>query len=166
MALFTNCFQTPFQAAKNLIFKVSLSKKITSSRDKNCVHLWLNRRQALMKHAIPYESDSVFSTLKKHFFKLSLDWSWIENVPKCINPLTPKIWKIILLTNDHTNRCWLFLRIWCHIKTLPPIDNFLNSHYLSALHCIKIVIRIDMFVTPESEGLRMRLPVKSYTERA
>ena len=23
-----------------------------------------------------------------------------------------------------------------------------------------------MFVTPESEGLRMRLPVKSYTERA
>ena len=34
------------------------------------------------------------------------------------NPLTPRIRKLILLTDNHTNLCWLFLRIWCYIKTI------------------------------------------------
>ena len=30
-----------------------------------------------------------------------------------LNPFTPKIWKLILLNDDHTFLCWLFKRIWC-----------------------------------------------------
>ena len=33
----------------------------------------------------------------------------------------------------------------------PLVDNFLNSHYLSASQCSKIVRRIYMLVTPGSK---------------
>ena len=29
--------------------------------------------------------------------------------------VTPKIWKLILPTDDNTFLCWLVLRIWCYI---------------------------------------------------
>ena len=36
-------------------------------------------------------------------------------------------------------------------RLYPLVDNFINSHYLSAWQCIRIVRRICMLVTPGSE---------------
>ena len=46
------------------------------------------------------------------------------------NTFTPKIWKFILLTKDHTFLRWLFLRIWYYIQTML-VDNLLNFYYMS-----------------------------------
>ena len=50
-----------------------------------------------------------------------------------INPLTPKISLVILLTVCHTVLVMLILRIWyCQSTNNPLIDIFLYSHHLSA----------------------------------
>ena len=43
-----------------------------------------------------------------------------EATMSCFNPSTPKIWKLILLTEDHTFLSWLFLSILFYIKPNPP----------------------------------------------
>ena len=51
-------------------------------------------------------------------------------VPSQINPLTPKISLVNLLTVCHTVLMMLFWRIWYWINN-PIIDIFLYSRYLS-----------------------------------
>ena len=65
-----------------------------------------------------------------------------------LNPLTPKISLVILLTVCHTVLVMLVLRIWyCRSTDNPLIDIFLYSHHLSAWSCIDIKRRNSVLVT-------------------
>ena len=65
---------------------------------------------------------AMFSKTGKQFLKQYKITSW----QMFFNPFTPKICKLILPTRDHTKLWWLFLRIWCYVKTLPWVDSFLR----------------------------------------
>ena len=71
------------------------------------------------------------------------------------NPFTPKIRKLILLTDDHTNLWGYSWEVGVISRHYLLVDNCLNSHYLSAWQCIKIVKRIYMLVTPGSERVKL-----------
>ena len=64
-----------------------------------------------------------------------------------INPLTPKISLVILLTVCRTVLVMLVWRIWCWIKLWSLNWYFLYSHQFSAWHCIDILRRISVLVT-------------------
>ena len=48
------------------------------------------------------------------------------------NPFTLKIWKSILLTDNHTFLCGLSLNVSVISIEYPLVDNFRDSHYLPA----------------------------------
>ena len=55
--------------------------------------------------------------------------SWL---PHQFNPLTPRIWLLILLSSCYTFPCKLVARIWCYIKIKTFTWICDNSHYLFA----------------------------------
>ena len=60
---------------------------------------------------------------------------------------TPRGYSVIKVLRD-TNDDHMFQ------KQYPLADNFVNSHHLSALQCIKIVRRIYILITPGSQRLK------------
>ena len=64
-----------------------------------------------------------------------------------INPFTPEILLVILLTVCFTILVMLVLRIWSLINLKSLIYIFLYSHNLSAQYCIDIVRRNSALVT-------------------
>ena len=84
------------------------------------------------------------------FPQLAFVRMWLNMETNCCetvemnNPFTPKIWEIILPTDDHTFLCWLASpeNLVLYQDNNSLIDNFLNSHYLSAWQGIKIIRRI------------------------
>ena len=86
------------------------------------------------------------------------------NVPtQCpINPSTPKISLVILLTVCLTVLAMLVWRIWCWIKLWSLNWYFLYSYQFSAWHCIDIVRRFLSWSLMGVEGL---IKIMSSTNR-
>ena len=53
----------------------------------------------------------------------------------------------------------LVLRIWSYSKAKPLVDDFCYSHHLSACHCIDIVKRNSMLITPGSKRVNVNYQV-------
>ena len=79
-----------------------------------------------------------------------------------INPSTPKISLVILLTVCLTVLAMLVWRIWCWIKLWSLNWYFLYSYQFSAWHCIDIVRRFLSWSLMGVEGL---IKIMSSTNR-
>ena len=81
-----------------------------------------------------------------------------------INPLPPKICLVILPSSFSTFLGILVKRIWVISRQYPPVDNYLNSHQLSALKYIDIERRSTMESLLGVKGLRHQLNQLDFSE--
>ena len=71
---------------------------------------------------------------------------WLQMEVPYLNPLTAKIWLLILSSCCYTLPCKLVTRIWCKIKIKLP-DKFFYSHKPFARKLMDIMGRSYMLVT-------------------
>ena len=78
----------------------------------------------------------------KMLLSIELQSGWLYKTVDLLNPFTPKIFYVILLTVCHTILMMSVQRIWNSLNL-----TFLSSHHSMAWYCIDIVRRNSVLVT-------------------